>query len=471
MRNKLVICLAALLLTACATQEMTAETQTTAETAEVTATETEAETTAETIAETTIETTTETTAEETTVTTTEAYEETVSESVDYAVLYSEKLEEIMQSEYYDPAIYAFDLFDIDSDGTPELFAADSTVRIFTVVDGEISQLTYVLPTGEGGDLFGLRDNVRVTSDGYIANYSYGMGIYGFAHYDYFRYENGKITFDSSTEFGSSPDGDYYIVNGESTTKEGYNAVQALYDGMDWYRAGRKYVLDYSGISEALGIEFVEEAVEETADHNAIYTAKLEEIMQSKGFSRDMYTIESKPLPEDMYAADAMGGYELADLDSDGIQELVFSGGVYHQCTVQIYKIKDNEAVIVDINDEEKELLCNPMSKVAIEEGCSLELGSSGVINVSDNGYIHSEYSGMGASNNDYFRFENGELIRIASLRSHLWYVDDDGNERELYCIDGAEVTKEEYESAKAEYDAMDWEEVGLQSFFMPAALQ
>lgn len=251
------ICLAALLLTACAPQEMTAETQTSVETAGVTATETEAETTAETIAETTIETTTETTAEETTLTTTEADEETVSESVDYAVLYSEKLEEIMQSEDYEPSMYAFDIYDIDSDGTPELFISDGNyhiagVMIFTVSENGLRQLTYTSEDGEHTDRFGSWGSVQVTSDGYISSTYSGMGeVYG----SYFSLENGELIHIVSFEehmFDGLAETMPYVINGEAVSEEEYYEAVSGYFKKDWQNMGRGIILHSRSIAINLG---------------------------------------------------------------------------------------------------------------------------------------------------------------------------------------------------------------------------
>lgn len=211
-------------------------------------------------------------------------------------------------------------------------------------------------------------------------------------------------------------------------------------------------------------ETAEENTEETIDESDVYTAKLEEIMLSKGYTQEMYSVE--PYSEDILGADALAAFELIDLDSDGSDELVFSGGVYHQCITEIYTVKDNELVRVDLAGEEKELLCNPLS-TGEEAGDFLVLGSSGVFMLSDDGYIFSEYTGMGQEHRDYFRFENGSISRVISMRSDMWYVDESGNEREYYSIDKNEVTKEEFEAAKAEYSDKNWQSVGQQNFFMP----
>lgn len=247
MRNKLVICLAALLLTACAPQKTTAETQTSPQisdnpvTAEVITAETEAETTTETTAE----------------TTTEVTEEIIEETVDYKFLYSQKLEEIMQSEDYEPSMYAFDIYDIDSDGTPELFVSDGNyhiagVMIFTVSENGLRQLTYTSEDGENIDQFGSWGSVQVTSDGYISSTYSGMGgAYG----SYFFLENGELTHIVSFEehmFDELSETMPYVINGEAVSEEEYYEAVGGYFQKDWQNMGRGIILESQSIAINLG---------------------------------------------------------------------------------------------------------------------------------------------------------------------------------------------------------------------------
>ena len=243
MRNKLVICLAALLLTACAPQEMTAETQTTPQISEN--------------SETSEVITSETDAEMTTETTTEATEEIIGETVDYKSLYTQKLEEIMQSEDYEPSMYAFDLFDIDSDGTPELFVSDGNyhiagVMIFTVSENGLRQLTYTSEDGEHTDQFGSWGSVQVTSDGYISSTYSGMGgVYG----SYFFLEKGELIHIVSFEehmFDGLAETMPYVINGEAVSEEEYYEAVSGYFQKDWQNMGRGIILHSRSIAINLG---------------------------------------------------------------------------------------------------------------------------------------------------------------------------------------------------------------------------
>lgn len=184
---------------------------------------------------------------------TEKYADTVlyveAESVsaaDYKTLYKEKLSEIRETEEYEPSMFTFDLYDIDCDGSPELFTADGNyhaamVTIYTVRDGEVKKLSNP-SLGDEYSGFGSWGTVQVAEGGYIASRYFGMGS-GFN--DYFRFINGELIFLASSELHllSDENGEEcyrYVIDENEVSETEYNEGVMEYEAMEWTDVGQGY---------------------------------------------------------------------------------------------------------------------------------------------------------------------------------------------------------------------------------------
>ncbi len=136
-------------------------------------------------------------------------------------------------------------------------------------------------------------------------------------------------------------------------------------------------------------------------------------------------------------------FDLFDIDSDGIPELLAANGDYHFASVSIYTVRNGECIRLD----------NPV-------GGDKGFGSWGVVSVAEGGYIASRFGGMGSCYDDCFRLENGEITLIVSAESHAFFDGESDEVREKFVIDGKEVTNEEYDKALAPFEEMEWTAAG-----------
>ena len=123
-------------------------------------------------------------------------------------------------------------------------------------------------------------------------------------------------------------------------------------------------------------------------------------------------------------------FELLDIDSDGIPELFLSEGILHILKCQCYSYVNG----------------------SLTEGPS---GIYGILRVcQEQGLLYTESGGMGGWYYTYYQKDASGFARKESLFTSA----GSGNER--YTIDDKEVTKGEYETEKAVFDAMKWYEAG-----------
>lgn len=233
------VCFAAMLLTACGTGKAAPEVSKTEETT-VSETETSAETQPESVSETNSETVGETEAE----TTEESITEAPDTSADYREFYKEKLEEFKNEEYSTNP--AFDLFDMDNDGIPELFMSHDDYHAAGVFAYSFKDGILVDLSGDGS-AYGSYGIVAVSSDGYLSSSYSGMGI---AFDSFYRLNGSSLEKIMYTEMGEIPNQDdpdiidtYYMVNDEKVSQEEYSAVINEYDDHNWLIVGRGNPID------------------------------------------------------------------------------------------------------------------------------------------------------------------------------------------------------------------------------------
>lgn len=436
-----VLCLSALLLTACGGGEAAPEVSDTLETTvseTETALETQSESVSETVGET--ETETETESETETETETEAETEAVADPDEYKAVYKEKLEEFKNEEYSNHP--AFDLFDMDNDGVPELFMSHDDYHAAGVFAYSFKNGRFVDLSVEGF-AYGSYGEAMVSSDGYLRSEYAGMG----GVYDTYYRINGdrleEILYTEMHEIPNSDDWDncvmQYMVNDEEVTEEEYNAAYEKFNAYTWVSVGRGNPIDDETIEAVLYSENVSQAETEpeapakSEDYKTLYNDFLTEITKWED-----YDLLMDDPPSEL-------AFELIDLDSDGTPELFFSKGKFHQTTVKVYTVTDG--AVSEIEDPSE------LNYIAESGG----FGASGVAMVSKDGMICNNYSGMGAEHYEYFKFENGALSRLDYLEHYSWYPDSGDYE---YGLNGSEVTEAEYNEALEKYTSAEWFEAG-----------
>lgn len=167
----------------------------------------------------------------------------------------------------------------------------------------------------------------------------------------------------------------------------------------------------------------EQEAENTADYRDAYKAKLIEVMYD----------ENATSPS----------FDLFDMDNDGIPELFMSIGDYHAAGVYAYTFRDG--ALVNLSEEDG------------------SFGSYGAAAVSADGYLTSEYMGMGMTYDYFYKLDGDKLVMISSTATEEFLdpTDDDPYHFSLkYKVNDEDVTEEEYNSAFDEYDAHDWVTVG-----------
>lgn len=195
---------------------------------------------------------TETSSDSVTVSETETVPETTSAVIcttepvhgtysDYRDAYRAKLIEMREDEY--GAHTAFDLFDMDSDGIPELFASYADIHfagacIFTFKDGELLPLSCADENdpSEETNIFGSWGQVNASSDGYISSELCGQGT---SMTTFFRFDGRNVEKIADTEHGRGwGAGEYFMLNGEDVSEEEFNAVFDECSAHDWVTLGR-----------------------------------------------------------------------------------------------------------------------------------------------------------------------------------------------------------------------------------------
>lgn len=165
--------------------------------------------------------------------------------------------------------------------------------------------------------------------------------------------------------------------------------------------------------------------------------------------RDSYKAK---LLEAMYDENATSpSFDLFDMDNDGIPELFMSIGDYHAAGVYAYTFRDG--ALVNLSEEDG------------------SFGSYGAAAVSADGYLTSEYMGMGMTYDYFYKLDGDKLVMISSTATEEFLdpTDDDPYHFSLkYKVNDEYVTEEEYKSAFDEYDAHDWVTVGRGTFISVA---
>lgn len=173
------------------------------------------------------------------------------ETGNWQELYVDELEKYMSSnKYNDEAM--FDLYDIDSDGTPELFISEGssfidTCNVYTVYNDKLVKENErgvnfnCTHSGNGIDELTLQ----------VSQSTHVFRCGGFGAKTYKKLENGKFTSILEAEERRSGDSYIYTINGKTATAEEYRQSEADYEvyANDFVDVGRKYPLNKEFLDE------------------------------------------------------------------------------------------------------------------------------------------------------------------------------------------------------------------------------
>lgn len=235
------------MLTACTNAEEQETSADTALSASVSSEQTEADI-SETSESETVSETAESTASETEMI--PEAESSAPASDDYKTLYRQKL-----SEYYDDedvSIMMFDLYDLNSDGTPELFISEGCyhlagVRVYTVSEGVLADMS-----GEYG--YGSWGACQVCADGYLLSSYSGMGAQMLTYYQMDKNTLVPIVdaeCDMLYDDDDNASADRYLINGAEVTEEEYDAALKDFYLCEWVSVGQQYAINEETVNKIL----------------------------------------------------------------------------------------------------------------------------------------------------------------------------------------------------------------------------
>lgn len=177
--------------------------------------------------------------------------------MDYRETYKAKLLEVLNSE--DAITPAFDLFDMNGDGIPELFISYGDVHAmgvfaYTFADGVLCDLS------EDNSAFGSYGLADVSSDGHLKSEYSGMGI---TYDSFYRFEGNALKCVLTAEKGEEPvpaDDDtynfetYYKTNGTDVSEIEYDTLFSEENDRNWVTVGRGTLISVANIDSVLYAE-------------------------------------------------------------------------------------------------------------------------------------------------------------------------------------------------------------------------
>lgn len=240
-------------------------------------------------------------------------------------VYMDKLAEFKSSADFSADVKTgsrFDLFDITGDKTPELIISpddngQTACRIYSCRDGNIVELG---ETGNSGTFSYLPD-MHLIKDEYVGD--------GFILGKYIAYEDGSfntvISYSDNSMSASKGAAIRYEINSEEVLLPEYDRELSPYSNSPEITAGRKYTFGDNAINYAVKCSESWGAVL-TSTQRELYRAKLTELLN--------------PL-------DSIYAFELCDLNSDEIPELIISNGDKLENRCEIYYFDENGLAHID----------------------------------------------------------------------------------------------------------------------------
>lgn len=235
--------------------------------------------------------------------------------------YRSKLEEFKRSESYSESFGTngsmFDLYDLNSDGIPELIISAEKDKIpyceiFTFSDGSVVSI------GENGDSekFRFYPETGIISCEHDGN-GFVIGEYRKISDNSLRTEISYYNNFASASVGASIT---YEINREEVTLAEYEETLAKYNAFPFLDVGRKYTFGSDSIDYALFCSESWGAVMTSAQKKA-YQDKLSEIIETSG---------------------SEAAFELADLDGDDNAELIVSDSIPGENSCRMFSYSDGE---------------------------------------------------------------------------------------------------------------------------------
>ncbi|MDE6788534.1 MAG: hypothetical protein K2J47_04350 [Ruminococcus sp.] len=240
-------------------------------------------------------------------------------------VYMDKLAEFKNSADFSADIKTgsrFDLFDITGDKTPELIISPNNngqtpCRIYSCNNGELVELG---ETGNRGTFLYLPD-MQLIKDEYRGN--------GFIIGKYISYQNGAfntvLSYSDNSMSASSGAAISYEINGEEVFLPDYDSALEPYNTQATINAGRKYTFGENALNYA---------VKCSESWGAVLSPKQKELFRAK-------------LTEFLNPLDAVYAFELCDLNSDEIPELIISNGNSPENYCEIYYFAEDELAHID----------------------------------------------------------------------------------------------------------------------------
>lgn len=246
-------------------------------------------------------------------------------------IYEQKLSEFASTENYSEIAQngyeesRFDLFDINNDGTPELFISANNdhktqCEIFTVSDGQILSVGSL---GEYGS-FVYYPELKLINDEYSGN---GFVVGKFISFDgrslneYFSYSDNSGSASKGAEIK-------HEINGENLSLPEYDEAMEKYRNARTISIGRKYTFGASSIDYALHC---------SESWGAVLTPKQKELFGEQLKASLATATES--------GKDA--SFEFCDLNGDEMPELIVSEGTSDSDSCKIYYVSNNSLLELD----------------------------------------------------------------------------------------------------------------------------
>lgn len=248
-------------------------------------------------------------------------------------LYEQKLNEFMTSDKFSEVAQKgleesrFDLFDLNGDGTPELFISANNdhktqCEIFTVSDGQVVSAGTI---GEYGAFMYYPDfrliNDEYSGDGFVVGKF--ISFDGKTLTDYFSYSDNS----SSATKGASIK---HEINGQSLSLPEYDEAMAMYRNARTVSIGRKYTFGTASIDYALHC---------SESWGAVLTLTEKELFKEQLTSS---LVVANELEKD-------ASFEFCDITGDDVPELIVSEGTSVGDLCRIYYISNN--ILLELDGE------------------------------------------------------------------------------------------------------------------------
>ena len=168
----------------------------------------------------------------------------------YCELYRDKLLEIIEEDDNYSEEYAFDLYDLDSDGIPELFLSSGTfhiggVNVYSVYNNEVQDIGNEYYYGS----FGV---VEVSQNNFLKDTIMQMGYEAISVYQKKYNSLECLIFAENNSLVIDAEQYCYSINNVEVPKEEYDKALSEYNSFKWETVGRKYTLDESTVNSVLG---------------------------------------------------------------------------------------------------------------------------------------------------------------------------------------------------------------------------